>query len=462
MSIFGGIFGKSKTDTEKASVGDFGGINTLLVAGHDTKSTKASSKYFDKYSDGNKPLAKSAEENYLHTSELIFSAVDYVSKAASQAIPRLVKVNPTTGDEEVVTDPKLLTWLDAPNQFQSWGEMIELIVQGVFLGGNSFISHELVKGRFESWHLGPPSQMKVVPDKRKFITGYIYLDKVAYKAEEVIHFKNPSINNIYYGVPSVRPLIDTLLLESSSIAELKQFYEGSTILSGILQSEYNLSPEQIVEVREQFKELYGSHGSERRGTVVLPSSMTYNTVQATPKDAMLLDSLGVSERRVFRVFKINPIALGGAEQATSHPQELMKATFNTAVRPYLYKIEDQITVFLKEKFKDPTLSFHFDLDRITELETPLETKATASKTMYSTGVASLNEARDLVGLPRLKEENADKHILAAYLFGDTATYIEDGANLAGASTGTPSGSTDPNGGNADLPTTTDNNSNNSK
>jgi len=462
MGIFGGIFGKSKTDTPSANVDDFGGINTLLVAGH-TKSTKASSKYFEKYSDGNKPLAKTTEENYLHTSELIFSAVDYVSKAASQAIPRLVKINPTTGEEETVTDAKLTAWLGAPNQFQSWGEMIELIVQGAFLGGNSFISHELVKGRFESWHLGPPSQVKVVPDKRKFITGYIYLDKVAYKADEVIHFKNPTINNIYYGVPSVRPLIDTLLLESSSIAELKQFYEGSTILSGILQSEYNLSPEQITEVREQFKELYGSQGSERRGTVVLPSSMTYNTVQATPKDAMLLDSIEISERRVFRVFKINPIALGGAEQSTSHPQELMKATFNTAVRPYLYKIQDQVTVFLREKFSDPTLTFYFDLDRITELETPLETKATASKTMYSTGIASLNEARNLVGLPKLDEDNADKHILAAYLFGENASYVEDGGTLGGGNnTTSPNGSTDPNGGDADMPTTQDNNSNNSK
>jgi len=457
MGWFSNMFGSAGDDN--GSVNEFNGIQTLVVSGHDTKATKASSKYFESYSDGNKPTSKKNEENYLHTSELIFSAIDYVSKAASQAIPRLVKVNPSNGDKEEVTDKKLIQWLAAPNQFQSWGEIVELIVQGYFLSGNSFISHELVKGRFESWHLGPPSAVKVVPDKKKFITGYVYLDKVAYKTEEVIHFKNPTLNNIYYGVPSVRPLLDTLLLEASSIGELKQFYEGSTILSGILQSEYNLSPEQIREIREQFKELYGKQGSERRGTVVLPAHMSYNTVQATPKDSMLLDSLTVSERRVFRVFKINPIALGGAEQSTSHPQELMKATFNTAVRPYLYKIEDQLTVFLREKFNDPTLKFYFDLDRITELETPLDTKANASKTMYTTGIASLNEARDLVGLPKLDEENADKHILAAYLFGENASYVEDGGTI-GAPATAPAGSTDPHGGSADMPTTDTNTSNN--
>ena len=425
-----------------------------------TKATKASSKYLEGYSGGNKVLAKKSEENYLHTSELVFSAVDYISKAASQAIPVVVKRNPKTGEKEAVVDNKLTPWIAAPNQFQSWGEIIELAIQGILLGGNSYISHELVAGRFESWHLGPPSQVKVVPDKRKFINGYIYMDKVAYKNEEVIHFRNPTLNNTYYGVPAVRPLLDTLLLESDAIDELKQFYEGSTILSGILQSEYNLSPEQIKEIREQFKELYGKNGGDRRGTVVLPSSMTYNTVQATPKDAMLLDSLNIAEQRVFRVFKINPIALGGAELSTSHPQELMKATFNTAVRPYLYKIQDQMTVFLREKFKDPTIEFYFDLDRITELETPLDTKANAGKTMYTTGLASLNEARDLVGLPQLDEENADKHILAAYLFGDNATYIEDGGTLTGTQSTAPAGSTDPEGGAADMPTNTDNTSTN--
>jgi len=458
MSWFSGF---SKKTPSEPTMDSFLGLQTIVTP-INTKSTKASQKYFKEYSDGNKILAKSNEENYFHTSELIFSSVDYISKAASQAVPRLVKVNPSTGDYEEVKDVKLTRWIGSPNQFQSWGEFIELIIQGLLLGGNSFISHELVRGRFESWHLGPPSKVQVVPDKRDFISGYLYLDKIAYKTSEVIHFKNPTLNNIYYGVPAVRPLLDTLLLEATSIAELKQFYDGSNILSGILQSEYNLSPAQVKEVRQQFKELYGARGSERRGTVVLPSSMTYNTVQSNPKDAMLLDSISVSERRVFRAFKINPIALGGAEQSTSRPQELMKATFNTAVRPYLYKLQDQITAFLREKFKDPTLLCYFDLDRITELETPLDTKATASKTLYSTGVASLNESRDLVGLPKLADENADKHILASYLFGADAVYIEDsdGAVNTGSTTQTTtSGSTDPQGGSADMPTT-NNTSNN--
>ena len=442
MSWFKNMF------SDKEEVGKL--VNSVVEVS--TKATKASSKYYDGYSEGNGQLAKKSEENYLHTSELVFSCVDYVAKTASQAVPKVFEVNPLTGDKEAITDTKLQAWASSPNAFQTWGEIIEVIVQGLFLGGNSFMSHELVAGRFESWHLGPPSQVKVVPDKRQFVKGYTYLDKVAYRKDEVIHFKNPTLNNIYYGVPSVRPLLDTLLLESSSMKELTQFYEGSTILGGVLQSEFNLSPEQIVELREQFNTLYGSRGTQRRGTAVLPAGLKYTTTQSSPKDSMLLETIDTTEQRVLRVFKINSLVLGGESTSTTNIRELLAATFSVAVRPYLYRIQDQVTLFLREKFKNPNLVFEFDLDKISELETPLDVKMTASKTGYSTGLMSLNEARSLLNLVKLDTKEADYHIVPSFLVGNDFSYLEEERVKPTDATGTsgqPAGSTSPEGGGAD-------------
>ena len=433
--------------------------NTKLVAV--TKATKAQPEIMEEYKDGNGALAKSIEENSLHTSELIFSCVDYISKAASQAILTIEEVNPKTGDTKPIRDKALIKWSKSPNAFQSWGDMIELTLQGILLGGGSFITHELVKGRYESWFLGPPSNVKIVPHTKKFIEGYIYNDKIAYKQEEVCYIRNPTLNNAYYGVPAVRPLLDTLLLEGYAINELKEFYEGSSLLSGILQSEFNLSPEQIAEIRTQFKELYGKDGRSRGGTAVLPAKLTYKPIQANPKDAQLLESLQISDRRVLRVFKLNALALGGEAASTTHPQELMRMVFNTAVRPYLYKIEDQLTIFLQEKMKNENLKVSFDYDRITELETSLDVKSTAAKTLYSTGIASLNESRDMVGLTALSDDLAKKHALPAFLFGENIAYIEDGIRAVDPTVdGSAPGSTDPAGGDADLTTAIDNNSNN--
>ena len=427
-----------------------------------TKATKAQPDILEGYKDGNGALASSTEENTFHTSELVFSCIDYISKAASQAVLRVVEVDPKTGDEKPVRDKKLISWEKSPNQFQTWGEMIELTIQGILLGGGSFLTHELVKGRYETWFLGPPSNVKIVPHAKKFVEGYIYNERIAYKQEEVCYIKNPTINNAYYGVPAIRPLIDTLLLEGYAINELKDFYEGSSLISGILQSEFNLSPEQISEIRTQFKELYGKDGRARGGTAVLPAKLVYKPIQANPKDAQLLESLQISDKRVMRVFKLNALALGGENTSTTHPMELMKMSFNSAVRPYLYKVQDQLSLFLQQKFNNEKLEVRFDYDRITELDTSMDIKATSAKTLYSTGMASLNESRDLVGLSKLSDSNADKHILPVFLFGENVRYVEDGDSspIDTLTTGDVVGSTNPQGGEADLPAVDNTTSNN--
>ena len=461
MKIFGFTIGgrEEKVAPEVDDTPQDLGNNVIVL-----KASKANKKYADDYKDGNGKLAKSTEENYFHASELVFSCVDYIGKAASQAVPKVYVKNPKTGEIKPPKDKKLQQWILQPNEFWSWGDTIELMVQGLLLSGTSYLTFEMNKGNYESWFLAPPSKVNIVPDKTKYIKGIIFDDKVAYKVEEVCIVRNPTLNNPYYGVPTVRPLLDTLTLEGDSIQELQTFYEGSNIMGGVIQSETPLNSDQIEQLREQFDLLYGKGGSNRRGTAILPAKMEYKTVQANPKDAMLLESLNITEQRVLRVFKINALVLGGENTSTTHPQELMKVVYNTAVRPYLYKIQDTLTMFLRKKFKDPNIVFEFDLDRVVELETSLDVKSGAAKTLYSTGLASLNEGRELVGLPKIDAEDADKNILAAYLFGDNFSYIQDGRDVqsgGGASPKKPTGSTNPDGGEADNPAgNIDNNSNN--
>jgi HK97 family phage portal protein len=430
-----------------------------------TKASKNNEEAMKNYTDGNGSLANSAEEGSLHTSELVFSCVDYIAKAASQAVPRIGIVDKNGKLTPLKPNDKLNEWVKNPNPFFTWGEMIELQVQALLLSGTSFMTLEQNKGKYESWFLGAPSSVKIVPHATNYIEGVIWKDTIAYKNDEVCITRNPTINNLYYGVPAVRPLLDTLNLESYAVADLKSFYENSSMLTGILESEYALAPDQVKALQDQFASLYGTNGSNRGGTAILPGGLNYKPIQSSPSDSKILDSLAISDKRVLRVFKINALALGGENTSTSKPQDLMKSVFNTAVRPYLYRLEDSISLFLQNKFKNTSLRFEFDLDRIVELETSLNSKADAAKTSYSTGLSTLNEARDMIGLPQIDAENANKNILAAYLFGTGAQYIQDGTPLVPGDTNTTptsssgnststggAGSTDPQGGTPDTPT----------
>ena len=450
MGLFDFFKKKPKEQTNSVLMKS-GEKETIIVV---NKATKATKDYFQDYQDGNGQLASSAMENSFHTSELVFSAVDYIAKAGSQAIPRLYSIN-KDGKKIPVKDKKLQEWIARPNPFWTWNDTIEVCIQGLLLSGIAPLTFELVKGKYESWFLPQPSKIQVVPDKTNYIKGFIYDQKIAYKANEIIWIKNPTLNNAYYGLPSVAPLLDTLKLEKSAIDDLNKFYEGSNILTGILKAEYALTPEQIDNLREQFNKLFGKDGSARRGTAVLPAKMDYKPIQATPKDAMLLDSLNISEKRVLRVFKLNALVLGGESSSPSKPQELMKVVFNTAVRPFLYKIQDQINIFLANQFGIGKYHFEFDLGRITELDTALDVKADSARTLFATGIATLNEARDMVGLTELTMDNADKNVIPAFLLGSDAKFMQDIENNPSNSTQPnnnqkPNGSTDPLGGKPDL------------
>jgi len=167
---------------------------------------------------------------------------------------------------------------------------------------------------------------------------------------------------------------------------------------------------------------------------------------------MLLESLEVSEHRVLQTFHLNPLVLGGKLASyTNNPREVQKMAFNGAVRPLLYSLADKLTLFFKKSLKKDTIVVKFDFDRIPEIADSLSDKTTSAKTLWSTGIATLNEARDMVGLPQLETENANKNMIASYLFGDGVPIEDLGKAPTGgnAGNGATTGSTDPNGGTAD-------------
>ena len=447
MGIFD-FFKKDKTSTSKEQQ------NSSDVMFLNTKATKANKEVFKSYTGGSGKLASSGQENSLHTSELVFSCVDYIAKASSQAVPELFQVD-NKGNRVPVKDKKLKEWITTPNPFLTWGNLIEMAIQGLLLSGVAPLTLELNKGKYETWFLTSPSNVSVVPDASKFIAGYLYgtgSNPIKYKVDELCWIINPTLNNPFYGLPTVASLLDTLSLDAEAIEDLQSFYSGSNIISGLLKAEYPLSPEQMEDLRTQFNSLYGKKGTERRGTAILPAKMDYKAIQATPRDAMLLDSLNISEKRVLRVFKLNSLVLGGESASTSHPQELMKVVFNTAVRPYLYKIADFMSLFLTEKFGKQYV-FEFNLNRVTELDTPLDVKSDSAKTLFATGITTLNESRELIGLDPLDIANADKNLIPAFLAGTNAQFFQEiGANNTENTNNTvkPVGSTSPDGGKPDL------------
>jgi len=389
-------------------------------------------------------------QNYItayKNADIVYSCVSYAADIASQV--KFKVYSEKNGKLVPYKDEKVKLWLKQPNPFQPMSELIYLYIQSYLLTGNAYLTYEKLSGRMESWVLNP-SKVEIVPHPKKYIQGYLYDKKIAFKTDEIIFFKNSSLDSEYYGQSSLASLVDPLEIEGYGIDDLKNFYKNSLIAQGIFTSEYPLSKQQIDSLREQFRNLYGRNSSERFGFVITPNNLQYTSMKLTPKDAMLLDALGISEDRIYKVFRLNPILLGHTKNVNgTELKEAKQIYINNFIRPLLNRLKDTWEIFFRRVLKDDTFTIKLDFDSIPEINTVLEEKIDAVKQAISIGLLSIDEGRDILGFDLLNGKYTDSHLAASFLHGATPLDLETGETInVGVSNQQPKpqGSTNSNGG----------------
>lgn len=390
----------------------------------ETKAAKAN-KVFEQ--DAQTNLSQDKYLNAYTNADLVFSCVSYASDIISQL---QIKAYSLKNGKKIPSKNKvLLQWLNQPNPYQSLSDVLYVYAQSYFLAGNAYLSFEKVGSGVESWVLDP-TKTKIVPDTKNYINGYIYANTIAYKENEILFFKNSVSNNEYYGQSYLAPLVDPLTIEGYGVDDLKSFYANSLVAQGLFTSEFPLTKEQIESLRAQFKALYGQGGSERYGHIIAPNGLKYQAIKLNPKDALLLEALNLSEERIYKVFRINPLLLGVSAKGTSVPgsgiQELKKIYINNFIRPVMYRMVKQWETFFRRTFKDNTIVLETDYSNIPEVSNIIEEKIGAIKQAISMGVLSINEAREILGLEEIKGELSSSHMLPSFLFGTDPTELETG------------------------------------
>jgi len=388
-----------------------------------TKSSGALPEYVQDYtSGGGKPSTETYFTTY-KTSDLVNSCVNYISETGALTKFKIGQKD-KDGKIQPIKDKKVRALFDtAPNQFYTWQEMTEVMIQSYLLTGNAYINIEMLQN-YELWNL-ESHRMQIVPDTKNYLEGYLYNDKIAFDPQEVMHIRRANANNQYYGTSAVMECLkDSLLVEGFAVQDLLSFYSNSSVGSGVLTSEFPLSPEQIVSVKAQFKENYGN--SNRHSMMLLPNKMTYQNVKLSPKDSMLLDSLKISDDRVLRVFRLNKVVLGGNDIAFSNkPDEIARLVFNTAIRPITEKIAAQLQLFFQNLLAKTDIVIWADYDSLPYMSNILENKGETVARLLASGIMSNNEARDSLGLPAVANPNFDLHLLPSYLLGTVVTSLED-------------------------------------
>jgi HK97 family phage portal protein len=416
------MFGKPKIITDTVEP-----LGTASI-GFGSSYTTRTVKHLDNYTDIPKGVTDTSVNSTFTTSDLVHKCVDYLASTVSQVRFNVKQKSPNGNLLEPIRDKKLINLFDtAPNEYQTWSELLYIETLSTQLTGNSYITFEKVKGSYEMWAINSPQDMEVTLNKQDgLIAGYLFNGKVEYTKDEVIHNRLPVLGNDYYGVSAIQSLIDQLLLEGYGTQDLIKFYKNGLVSSSILTSEQPLTKNQANELTKSIGKDFTINGDKRQSLIVLPNNLSVKPLRINPNDAMLLDSLNISEDRILSAFKLHKMVLGGTLDAYTHNIDaLLEMQFTNAIRPLISRFIDKLQAFLRRVTKNDKLVIEPDYSNLPEIKLSKLVHTDTARNLYVSGLVSLNEGRAILGLPSVDAELADQNHLPSFLVGTDLHTIQN-------------------------------------
>lgn len=368
---------------------------------------------------------------YMTSSDLIYSCMSFISDNVAQVRFKVGQIDRKTNVISEAKDQKLSEMFNtAPNEYQTWTELLSQETLSLMVAGNSYTTFEKNAGKYEMWNLLPPQEVTPVIDgKTGMIKEYKFGRDTIYKRAELVHNKLPSITSFHTGDPIIQPLLDQLTLEAYATEDLVQFYDNSSVGSTVLTSEQPLTQKQSDDLSQKISNDYSMKNKGRHKMFVLPNNLKPTSLRLSPKDAMILDALTISEDRVLQVFKLHKSILGGSSDTvtyTHNMDSLNEVVFNNAIRPYVNRLKDNLESFFRRVTKNPDLVLILDYSNLPEIHRAVLKHHETARALHISGILSLNEAREILGVPTIQDaEYANRHFIAQHLIGSNFVTVEE-------------------------------------
>lgn len=213
----------------------------------------------------------------------------------SPNISSLSSVRKSNRIVEILEHP-FLDLINSVNNFMNMFDLFEITTLYEDLTGNSYwyiLDNKLGIPK-EIWPI-MPQDMKIIPDKKSFISGYEYqrsgnfgsVDKVFLQEKEVIHFKHVSPKSYYYGYSPVWAVRDAYNTGMNMYTyENALFLNGGT-LSGVFQTDADLSEYEFDRLKEEIKQMFGGVANAGKAPL-LSNGVSYNPYGLPPKEMSYL------------------------------------------------------------------------------------------------------------------------------------------------------------------------------
>lgn len=340
----------------------------------------------------------------------VFACVKRIAEAAAD-VPMQVRRVQRDGTEEPIDRHPLLDLLHSINPYMGQALFMETLFAGVELMGNAYIEKVRKTTTGPPVELYPlrPDRMRIVPDPKAYIGGFLYDvngRKIAFETNDVIHVKTYHPLDDYYGLSTLEAAALSVENDQYSIAYNRNFFRNNALPAGIFVTADAVKQDDVERIKAEFEKLFkGVKNAHRVGW--LSGSWQWVDMGLKQRDAQFIDSRKLSREEILAAFGVPPVLVGIFEFANyANSREQIQIFWKTTMLPRLQRIEDQLNEQLAPEYGED-IRIRFDLSEIEALREDQDARATRLRGLVQDGIITRNEAREQLGLQRRDEQAMD-------------------------------------------------------
>ena len=328
------------------------------------------------------------------TKALTVKEFDYL-KAQAHTKAQIINADEA---QEVVEHP-LLDLMQNVNPFMNSFDLMHLTSIYLDLAGNCYWYTPLngLRRPGEIWII-PPQYMKVIPDKEKFIKGYICkrgMEEKRFEEEEVIHFKWGSPLSDFYGSGALLAIAEEYNLMTNMTSYESALFKNLGMPAAAIIVKQGLTKDQRKRFAQQWKQIHGGVNNAGK-TAVLEADVEIKELSFAPKEMSFLSGRRMTVQIIANAFGVPVSMLTTDSVNRANAEAGLVQHARNAVRPRCMRMDEKLNEKLCPKF-DSGLFFASD-DPVPEDQ---EAAIKENDTYTKDGIMTINEARNRVGLEPL-------------------------------------------------------------
>ena len=317
-----------------------------------------------------------------------------------------VQRDTTDGLVEVEGTP-LANLIMSPNGTQDFYHWLERLVTYLYVSGNAYVLKERSRGnQITGLYLLRPDRVSIMPSGEG-VKGYSYeVDGKEYflKPEDVGHISFPNPSGDLYGLSPLHVLTKTINLDLSMTDFAKVFFQNAGVPSGLLKVKRRLtSQEEATRIRSRWRSSFGGTNNFH-SVAVLDDDAEYQQMASAPAEMALTDLHNHTESRICSVLGVPPILISanvGLQRSTfSNYREARFSFHSETLEPLIDKIVRFLNYCVGMEMGE---TIAVDLTEMRGFLDDKETINARAAQLFTSGIVTLNEAREMVGQDALPD-----------------------------------------------------------